>query len=219
MERPILKGRFGITDNFDFVRDLMNVQDSGNIIINLDEDTKFVGNNVITGVILLPPPEAVMAESDGDEVAYNFILQDYYMSPQVQLYVTGILRNLYLGLNIILYSPDVHSKESVTVPKILQLFWEKFGIGIGIIGENECLYNYTFSPMWLNMLYDNRVIDPYEFLLNYPLDAKIQDLEIDMLINDLRPIEQNLNDKIKNIYQFRDKLHRRPDLKRVFFKI
>jgi hypothetical protein len=120
MERPILKGRFGITDNFDFVRDLMNVQDSGNIIINLDEDTKFVGNNVITGVVLLPPPEAVMAESDGDEVAYNFILQDYYMSPQVQLYVTGILRNLYLGLNIILYSPDVHSKESVTVPKILQ---------------------------------------------------------------------------------------------------
>lgn len=219
MVNVILKGVINITDNLNLVKDLIEQNDPGNLIINLDEDNKITGNNVLFGSILLPPPGAIMAELDGDIQAYDIVLSDYYGSSDVQMFITGIIFTLYMGRNIIIYSPDVFSQESISISKILDIFWNKFGIGIGIIGKSQCVYMPTFIPMWMNMMYDMSCIDARTFLIDYPEDASLQPVELDHLIADLQPIEQELKEKVKYIEEFRLKLKKKPDLKEVFYKV
>ena len=73
MNRPFLKGDISITDNLEMVTDFAINPPQNLTIVNLDEFTEFQDNNVLGGVALLPPPEAVMAQVDGDEQSYNII--------------------------------------------------------------------------------------------------------------------------------------------------
>lgn len=217
--RDLLKGRIDITDNIILIRDILNSLADSTIIINLDEDNKLVGDIVIQGTMLLPPPEAIIAEQDGDEFTYDSVMNDYYNIPDLQLFVTGIINSLYQGINILLYYPDLNPAESITVPKLLDLFWNKFGIGIGIIGVREGFYNYKNTPMWLNMLYNVDAINGYQFLTLYPTNAIILDGFMSKLINEIRPIDEGSKGKINTIYRLRERLHEKPTTREVFVKI
>ena len=217
--RDLLKGRIDITDNIILIRDILNSLADSTVIINLDEDNKLVGDIVIQGTMLLPPPEAIIAEQDGDEFTYDSVMNDYYNIPDLQLFVTGIINSLYQGINILLYYPDLNPAESITVPKLLDLFWNKFGIGIGIIGVREGFYNYKNTPMWLNMLYNVDAINGYQFLTLYPTNAIILDGFMSKLINEIRPIDEGSKGKINTIYRLRERLHEKPTTREVFVKI
>jgi hypothetical protein len=217
--RVILTGRIDITDNIILIRELLNSLADSTVIINLDEDNKLEGNIVIQGTMLLPPPEAIIAEQDGDEYSYDTILNEYYNIPDIQMFVTGIINMLYRGNNILFYYPDLNPTESITIPKLLNLFWNKFGLGIGIIGIRECSYNYANIPMWLNMLYSVDAISAYEYLSKYPNDAKILDSFMSKLIGDIRPIDEGSENKINTIYRLRKMLHEKPTVREVFVKI
>ena len=217
--RVILTGRIDITDNIILIRELLNSLADSTVIINLDEDNKLEGNIVIQGTMLLPPPEAIIAEQDGDEYSYDTILNEYYNIPDMQMFVTGIINMLYRGNNILFYYPDLNPTESITIPKLLNLFWNKFGLGIGIIGIRECSYNCANTPMWLNMLYSVDAISAYEYLSKYPNDAKILDSFMSKLIADIRPIDEGSENKINTIYRLRKMLHEKPTVREVFVKM
>jgi hypothetical protein len=219
MDNRVLTGRIDITDNPIIIRELLNSLADSTVIINLDEDNKLEGNIVIQGTMLLPPPEAIIAEQDGDEYSYDTILNEYYNIPDMQLFVTGIINMLYRGNNILFYYPDLNPTESITIPKLLNLFWNKFGLGIGIIGIRECSYNYANIPMWLNMLYSVDAISAYEYLSKYPNDAKILDSFMSKLIGDIRPIDEGSENKINTIYRLRKMLHEKPTVREAFVKI
>jgi hypothetical protein len=219
MDNRVLTGRIDITDNPIIIRELLNSLADSTVIINLDEDNKLEGNIVIQGTMLLPPPEAIIAEQDGDEYSYDTILNEYYNIPDMQMFVTGIINMLYRGNNILFYYPDLNPTESITIPKLLNLFWNKFGLGIGIIGIRECSYNYANIPMWLNMLYSVDAISAYEYLSKYPNDAKILDSFMSKLIGDIRPIDEGSENKINTIYRLRKMLHEKPTVREAFVKI
>lgn len=219
MDNRVLTGRIDITDNIILIRELLNSLADSTVIINLDEDNKLEGNIVIQGTMLLPPPEAIIAEQDGDEYSYDTILNEYYNIPDMQMFVTGIINMLYRGNNILFYYPDLNPTESITIPKLLNLFWNKFGLGIGIIGIRECSYNYANTPMWLNMLYSVDAISAYEYLSKYPNDAKILDSFMSKLIGDIRPIDEGSENKINTIYRLRKMLHEKPTVREAFVKI
>jgi len=219
MDNRVLTGRIDITDNIILIRELLNSLADSTVIINLDEDNKLEGNIVIQGTMLLPPPEAIIAEQDGDEYSYDTILNEYYNIPDMQLFVTGIINMLYRGNNILFYYPDLNPTESITIPKLLNLFWNKFGLGIGIIGIRECSYNYANIPMWLNMLYSVDAISAYEYLSKYPNDAKILDSFMSKLIGDIRPIDKGSENKINTIYRLRKILHEKPTVREAFVKM
>ena len=219
MDNRVLTGRIDITDNIILIRELLNSLADSTVIINLDEDNKLEGNIVIQGTMLLPPPEAIIAEQDGDEYSYDTILNEYYNIPDMQMFVTGIINMLYRGNNILFYYPDLNPTESITIPKLLNLFWNKFGLGIGIIGIRECSYNCANTPMWLNMLYSVDAISAYEYLSKYPNDAKILDSFMSKLIADIRPIDEGSENKINTIYRLRKMLHEKPTVREVFVKM
>ena len=217
--RDLLKGRIDITDNIILIRDILNSLADSTVIINLDEDNKLVGDIVIQGTMLLPPPEAIIAEQDGDELTYDNVMNDYYNIPDLQLFVTGIINSLYQGINILIYYPDLNPAESITVPKLLNLFWNKFGIGIGIIGAREGFYNYKNIPMWLNMLYNVDAINGYQYLTMYPINAIILDGFMSKLINEIRPIDKGSKGKINTILRLRERLHEKANTREVFIKL
>lgn len=218
MNDRVLIGRIDITDNIVLIRELLCSLADSTIIINLDEDNKIEGEIVVQGTVLLPPPEAVIAEQDGEEFVYDNILNDYYNIPDIQLFVTGIINMLYRGVNVLFYYPDLNPAESVTVPKLLNLFWNKFGLGIGIIGMRDSIYNYKNIPMWLNMLYNVNAVDAYEYLSKYPIDATIFDNYMSRLIEEIRPIDEGSKGKINTIYRLRERLHEKPGVREVFVK-
>lgn len=220
MIERILIGRIDITDNTDFVREIINQQNPENVVISLDEDNIISGYpGVIQGTVLLPPPEALMAEQESDQESYDMILNAYYASPEVILYVTGIIFSLYQGRNILMYYPDLNPAESITIPKILEQFAIKFGINIGILLYKDGLYNLSYTPIWLNMMYTGNAIGPYEYLSKFPLEFDIQEPEMIRLVNDLRPVGKTLQDQINNIKRLKERLHANPKTKEVFYKI
>jgi hypothetical protein len=94
-----------------------------------------------------------------------------------------------------------------------------FGLGIGIIGVRDCVYNYSDIPLWLNMLYNANAIDPYEYLTCYPLDINIMDQQMSKLIYDLRPVDTELKDKRNTIYRLRKRLHEHPETKMAMYQL
>jgi hypothetical protein len=90
----VLIGRLDITDNIILIRELLTSLADSTVIINLDEDNKLEGDIVVQGTLLLPPPEAMIAEQDGDAVLYDSILNDYYNIPDIQLVVSGLINML-----------------------------------------------------------------------------------------------------------------------------
>jgi hypothetical protein len=115
--KSILIGRIDITDNLDFVKEVLMNPDPNTILINLDEfNNSLNGPYTIQGVELLPPPEAVIAEQESDMEAYDFIYDAWYNQPELNLFVTGLIASLYQGKNILMYYPDLNPAESITIP-------------------------------------------------------------------------------------------------------
>ena len=215
--KSILIGRIEITDNFGFVMEVLSNPDPNTLLINLDEyNNQISGEYVIQGMELLPPPEAIIAEQESDMQAYDYIYDAWYNQPELKLFVAGIIASLYKGKNILLYYPDLNPAESITVPKLMGIFWNKFGIGIGTLGANNCTYRLNCTPLWLSMMYQSNIIGYTEFLIVFPDDAHIQTPEMMRLLYEIRPIGKDLQDCCNQIIRLQRRLKRNPLTKTVF---
>ena len=218
--KSILIGRIEITDNLGFVKEVLTNPEPGTILINLDEfNNEISGQFTIQGVELLPPPEAVIAEQESDMEAYDFIYNAWFEQPELKLFVAGLIASLYQGRNILMYFPDLNPAESITIPKLLNIFWNKYGIGIGTLGLNNCTYRLNCTPLWLNMMYQCGIIGYIEFLVVFPDDAHIQDPEMMRLLNDIRPIGNNTKECIAEILRYQKRLKKNPMTQTVFCDI
>lgn len=217
----ILTGTIDITDNLPFILDLSQNANPCVVIINLDEDNMQLksSRNVLGGVELLPPPEALMAEIDGDEQTYDIIYNMHFDTEFVTKYVTCLIGALYIGKRIILYYPSLDPSENNTVKKLLEMFWKRYGIGIGIMGRNMGMYDITCTPIWLKMLYTGMIIGPIEFLAKYPIDAVLEAPIMDRLLNDIRPVSTDIKVQHKYIMSIWKHIKEKPNLQIPFYHI
>lgn len=212
MDQCILKGDIEITDNIDFVREIMYSNIPNTKIISLDENGTLPLDhpNVLGGVCLLPPMDALIAEADGDEQSFDIIYFNHFSEPFVEQFVVALITFLFKGGHLILYYPELNS---VIGTKLLQMFWNKYGINIGRVGFSNCSYDKSCTPIWLGYMYSIDILSSYELLYLYPNDALIPQQIMDKLLLDISPYRKDFQDKVDYILALRSKLKEQPYLK------
>lgn len=205
----ILKGSIYLTDDINVVYQFP-IGPTGKII-NLDEDELLPkDNNVIGGTCLLPPIAAKIAESDGDEQSYDNFYRDHLLESYQQEFIGALLAFLYKGGNLLIFLPDMG--YTVTRDKLCGLIYQLYGIHIGIINDQingNCYYDNTAIPIWLNLIYEARVISGYEYLTMYPIDAVLNNQKImNLLLDELKPYDRTYEEKINHILQLHKQLHK-----------
>ena len=216
----MLKGNIYITDNLDIIQ---NAPQTGVQIISLDEDGALdyiVDCNYIGGTCLLPPIDAKIAESDGDEMKYDACYSTHLLQPYQRQFIASLIGYLFRGLgDIILYLPDI--EDTITAKKLVFFMTSLYGIHIGLIGHIDpqvcsCYYDNTCVPMWLNMIYEVNIISPYEYLELYPMDAIIPEEVIRKMNYDLCPYGvKNYKDIQLFVRDLHEKIHANKNVRPV----
>lgn len=208
----MLSGTIFVTGDEDVIRSapLNRVK-----IISLDEDGILEGTNFIGGTCLLPPMEAKIAEADGNEQLYDSVYSNHLLLPFQQEFITALIAFLYKSGNLILYLPEIGYCN--TTMKLVEHLYRLYGIHPGIIGDQNpananCYYDDRCIPIWLNMIFCARVISAKEYLLKLPNNATIINNKVIMLlIEELQPYGNSINEKIKEILRYHKLLHRNPN--------
>lgn len=188
-------------------------------IISMDEDGILINNDsIITGTCLLPPVQAKIAEADGNEMMYDTIYMNHLLEDYQQQFISALLAFLYKGGNLIFFLPELGYTN--TMEKFITLMYSKYGIHIGLIGHqnpaiSNCYYDERCIPIWLNMIYSVRVIDAYEYLYMYPLDAPLghNTRVMELLIEEINPYEETLAQKVEYVLRFHKLIHKNPKLR------
>src|SRR5574344_397895 len=141
--------------------------------------------------------DALIAEADGDEQSFDIIYFNHFTNPMVEQFVIALIAYLYsVGGHLIMYSSELNSP---IINKLIQMFWKRYGIGIGVVGFSECTFDDSCAPIWLGFLYSIRSISPLEMLYLYPKEALIPQPIIDQLLIELSPFGDTYQDKINFI--------------------
>ena len=195
----ILKGDISITDNIQFVRELMYSNLPSIKIISLDESNSLPLEHpaIIGGTCLLPPIDALIAEADGDEPEFDRIYSDHFMTPFIDQFVGALIVSLMNGNNLVIYYPEL---DTNIAPKLMEQFWRRYGIGIGIVNQKQPVYDDTCIPIWLGYAYTIGVITGRDYLYAYPINTQIPQRILDLLLLEFKPIGDSYNDKINYIY-------------------
>ena len=218
----MISGRIDITDDIQIIQNIIfgTPEDKGVLIVNLDEDIRMEHPSVVGGGCLLPPPEALEAEINGDGALYDQIYTKWMFSSYVYQYMTVLITALYKGRNIIIYAPDLRNRESVTVSKLMMQFYENFGLKIGILNTNDQFqYNPAFIPIWCCMMLLIGSITPLEFLILYPVNTAINRFDvIQILFNELKPVEPTYEANLAWLYKRIAITKEKPNVIDVFYK-
>lgn len=184
-------------------------------ILDMDEENRLpLAPHVIKATCLLPPLQAKMAEIDGDEVQYNHLYSYHLIDDYQCKFITAVIAFLYSGGNLLVYLPE--DGYDNTLNKFCELMFREYGIHIGIIGSldqrmSQCFYDFKYIPSWLNLLYKDSLISPIEYLVKYPIDAMLNDVEVmRKLVGELRPYGESLQEQINMIYTYRNRLLTNP---------
>ncbi len=224
----ILKGTIYITSSIDVIYNYpIGVQ---NKVINLDEDGLLQEDdqNIIGGSCLLPPMLAKIAESDGNEYDYEMLSKDHLLNSYQQSFVAALIAALYRGKNLLLFLPELG--YSFTRDSLCKYMYQLYGLNIGIMEVDEkmgpfikvpCFYDPSATPIWLNLIYEARVISPQEYLINYPIDADIRSNSkiMNILMSDLKPYGKTINEKIDEVVRYHKQLHKNPNARLVIHSL
>lgn len=214
----ILKGDISITDNVRFIRDIITSSPLNVKVISLEEIMSLPEEspNVIYGGQLTPPIEALMAAADGDEALFNQIYYAEFDKPELVELISVMITYLYRGGSFLLYYPDddLNLKQ-----KILDIFWLRYGIGVGEVPSRPARYDISCTPIWLGMMYNLGTIDAREFLSLYP-DAPILDNLMQKIILELHPAFCNSYDEcVARILEYKKALNKNPNMIMPFMAI
>lgn len=186
-------------------------------ILDMDEESSLPDSpHIVKATCLLPPIEAQVAEVDGDEGKYNFLYANHLLAPYQQQYITAIIAVLYNDNSLIVYLPD---ENTYAAEKFCELMYTNYGIHIGLIEDenpiNRQFYmDFHYVPFWLSLLYKGNIISPEDFLIHYPLDAKldIDPVVLYKLLEDMSPYGESMAGQIEEIMRFHKNLHKNPNL-------
>jgi len=207
LPKYILNGTMSITDNLGFVREMMNSGNPNIRIVSLDEDNILPTDHplVLGGTCLLPPMDALIAEADGDEHLFDTCYSNHFNDPFVTQFIGALITFLHNGGNILYFCPELDTNIG---KKFIQHFWVRYGIGISIIGANQCvpMTDNSCIPIWLQFIYQTGSIHAFELLYFYPEDAMIPDNMMDRLLIEISPVGDSFEDKVRYILDLRSKL-------------
>ena len=209
----ILTGDISITDNLQFVQEILFNNSIDTKIISLDENNSLPLDHprVLGGKCLLPPIDALIAAEDGDEASFDMFYSENFMNPFTDQFVGAMIIYLMRGGNLLLYYPEF--KCTAAGPKILDQFWRRYGINIGIIGERPHYYDVSCTPIWLNYAYSIGNIDCKNYLYLYPEGATIPDNIMYRLISELSLYVDGGYENLTNyIYGLVHKYKEKPNL-------
>lgn len=218
----VLKGRIYLTGNIDHVLSLPQTNQFGQMVrvLNMDEDNVLNANQnpmVIQALCLLPPVEAKIAESDGDEQKYDYIYHQHLLEKFQQEFITVILAFLYKGGDLVIFLPE--EGYTNTRDKFIQHLDVAYGISVGIVGEpqyREPMYNLAFVPFWLGLLYLYDIISWQEYMIELPLEVRLDSdmTVVGKLINDMHPYvgdgnwyENIFQDQVQYLLNLHHKIH------------
>ncbi len=212
----ILKGTIYITDDPNII---YNIPINSNTkVINMDEDDILVNTDaMLVGTCLLPPVEAKIAEVDGNEALYDSIYASHLLEPYQQQFISAMLSYLYKGGNLMIFLPEIGT--TYTREKFIYHLFSRYGVHCGLVGHpnpqiSNCYYDNRCIPLWLNLIYSVNVISATEYLLNYPVDATINNnMIINKLIDELNPYGNTINDKINYILRYHKLIHNNSNLR------
>ncbi len=212
-----LIGNIFITTDKNIVFETMNMRPDVRII-SLDEDnTLGIDPKLyISGSILLPPVEAIMAEVDGNEEKYDFIYNVHIKSEPVKEYMSSIIAFTYKGGSLLLYYPD--SEYNNTLKKMLYFILINYGIHIGIINDPKpdnqiCYLDNRYEGLCLDLMYFyTGIIDWREYLYQYPLHLPIVDSIMQILLQQIKPYGDSYQEKVDTVLRLRERIKENPKI-------
>jgi len=209
----ILKGDFSITDNIDFTREIIFGRNDTKII-SLDETNQaqlpMEHPNVIGGSSLLPPVDALIAEQEGNQIAYERIYEEMFVNNiEIDNFFASIFCLLMKGENILIYTPSL--KENAVL-KLIDILYKRYGISPGIIGQNPVFYDETCIPMWLRYVYLFNMMYAKDYIYFIPDASMITQDVMDRLLIDINPCGDSYKEKVEYILSLVKKTKEKPDL-------
>ena len=219
--QQFMPGIILVTSNIEVVKDadLRKMK-----ILNMDEDG-ILENRFLNATLLLPPIEAKIAEVDGDEAKYDEIYAQYLTQPAQLLFIGALLTVLRRGGYLLAFIPDLDHNN--TVSKFIEHMSVQFGVHPGLIGSNDpfesqCLYDTSFLPLWLDMIYllDANPMSAEEYLTLSPIPVnQIQNTDVlYKLLDELNPPEDTINKMMEALERFRQNSKMVPNLRIPFRK-
>jgi hypothetical protein len=202
----ILKGSIMLATNINQINQVLTRMPDTKII-SMSEERDIDPRYVLSGTILLPPIEAIIAEVDGNEQKYDMIYSRYLFSSNVKEYMASILAYLYKGGKLILYFPVKEYNNSIN--KLLGALLTMYGIHVGIIGDPNkdnatCYFDSNLEAFQLDLIYYyTGIIDWREYLYYYPINFPISDQMMNILFNNIRPYGDNFEQRLNVINRLR----------------
>lgn len=159
-------------------------------IISLDEEDSVIEMSstlnpaVIKGSMLLPPIEALWAEADGDENAFNSHYYRHLIDKDCVDFFSTLITFVYNGGSILIFTKELNN---VHIKFLYKFFLEAYGLDLGIPTVKPFGFDIKCIPIYLISMYQLGTITPQEFLLNFPFEIPLSDMIYVKLILDLDP--------------------------------
>lgn len=178
----MLKGSIYITTDINVVRQMMS---TNKIVIVGEPDQLLVqSTNALVASVLLPPYNCMMAKMDNDIQQFTMLYYNHLMSNEVSNFIAALIRALYNGTNILLYSTQ--DEFSLYFDQFYNFMISNYGIYIGT-PANQFTVDLTFIWKICSTLYMYELFTVEEFFTNYPVGTEIPDEVIMKLIYELNP--------------------------------
>lgn len=211
-----IKGSLYIANDINIVNNAMVLPN--NKTLDLDEFGKILDQNnpnVVRSTCLLPPPNAIIAEIDGDHEQFVSTYRSYLCMDVISDFISVIIQAMHLGTNFIMFIPEM-SEDSVWVNELILYFMTQYGIKIGTSPTDVFAYDERATSQNALLLYMYGYIDPYEFLFYYT--EPIYPAILEKLINDVKPavIDNNYQAHFESL---KNTLKARPNAREAFSMI
>lgn len=184
----MLKGSLYVTTDINVVSQMLSTNRL--VIIGEPDQTLVQSTNAMVASILLPPYNCMMAKMDNDIPQFTQLYYNHLMSNEVSNFIAVMIRALYNGTNILLYSTQ--DEFSLYFEQFYNFMISNYGIYIGTpVNQFTVDPNYFWKLCSTMYLYELFTVE--EFFVNYPQGLEIPDEIIRKLIYELNPYIENNN--------------------------
>lgn len=136
---------------------------------------------------LLPPPDALVAECDGDAQLFTAIYEQYLLSDLVVEFVSIVLAVLFRGGSVIIYMNNL-PEDSIWFNMLLQHLYNHYGLKIGTSMDNPFYLDPRYISVDVEMVYMINGISAIDFLKLHANEVPLQPYIINKLLADFNPL-------------------------------
>lgn len=184
----MLTGTMYFTTDINIINNSLNATNV--CILDLNEMGSILDPNhpkVIPATLLLPPPDALLAEIDGNLDLFQSIYLQHLFSDDVIEFIAVILLYLLKSGHVILFISQI-PEDSVWLNTLLNYFKLNNGIQIGLSLEVPYFYDIRFNSTNSNILYLCNCINANEYLMYDDPNVLIPPETLSKLMYELQPL-------------------------------